>query len=211
MVGFLVCCLRVVELELCGVLVVGANIVARAIAKALLGAGFRVVLADASWDNSAQARLDGLEAYYGDPMSEQADRRLDLVGIGRLMALTPRHEVNTLAALRYGGEFGRNAVFRLSGNAEKGRPALTGGRVLFDMEATFPRLAAMLGKGGELRGTLLTEEFGWETFLQRNGDCVPLFAVDRREELRLFLAGERLEPQVGWTVYALHPPAAGEP
>ncbi len=202
--------LGVAEPEPRGVLIVGANIVARAVAKALTGAGFRVVLADASWDHSAQARLDGLEAFYGNPVSEQGDRRLDLVGIGRMLALTPRHEVNTLAALRFRGEFGRNAVYRLSGSAEKGMPAISGGRVLFDMDATFQRLAAMLGKGGELRGTLLSEAFGWQDYLETNPDSVLMFTLDRRQVLRFFVAGEKLEPQEGWRVFALHPPAEAQ-
>ncbi|WP_266158462.1 cation:proton antiporter, partial [Dyella silvatica] len=52
--------LKVAEPETNGVLVFGSDIVARAISRALVDAGFRVMLADDDWDGVRRARMEGL-------------------------------------------------------------------------------------------------------------------------------------------------------
>src|SRR3546814_2692286 len=70
-------------------------------------------LADDSWPGIRAARMAGLRTFHGNPVSEHADRRLDLIGIGWLLALSTRVETNTLACIRYQSEFGRDHVYRL--------------------------------------------------------------------------------------------------
>ena len=103
--------LGVAEPEPRGFLILGANPLARAIAAGLKKENFRIVLADGNWDNIRIAMLDGHTTYYGNVVSEHADRHLDLIGIGRLLALSPQSEVNTLAALRYRAEFGTKNIY----------------------------------------------------------------------------------------------------
>ena len=57
--------------------------------------------------------MQGLRSFFGNPVSEHADRNLDLVGIGRLLALSTRRELNSLACVRYRPEFGANRVVYL--------------------------------------------------------------------------------------------------
>ncbi|MEZ5572536.1 MAG: sodium:proton antiporter [Halioglobus sp.] len=87
--------LGLVEEEPRGILIVGANLVARTIGKALLQQGFRVKLTDTTWSELQSARMDGLETYYGEPVSAHADRHLELEGIGRLFAMSRRPALNT--------------------------------------------------------------------------------------------------------------------
>ena len=56
---------------------------------------------------SRAAKMEGLPTYYGNPVSEHAERNLRLVGIGRVLALTPNMELNALAAQHYRLEFRR--------------------------------------------------------------------------------------------------------
>ncbi len=90
-----------------GILIPGAQDWARALAETLKAAGVEVMLADTNAGNIRAARMAGLRTYLGSPTSDLADERIDLSGIGRLLALTPNHNVNTLAALHYRPLFGR--------------------------------------------------------------------------------------------------------
>lgn len=70
--------LGVAEPEPKGVLIVGAHAFARALAQVLVKLGYRVILADTDYLAIRQARMAGLETFFGNPVSEAADRKLDL-------------------------------------------------------------------------------------------------------------------------------------
>ena len=205
--------LKVSEPEPRGVLIVGANQVSRAIAKALTEKGFRVVIADTYWDDVRTARMEGLATYYGNVVSEHADRHLDLVGVGRLFAMSRRPALNALACTRYKNEFGANNVYSLQTAEEKGAPEKQviathfAGARLFGENVTHTMLASMIGQGAEIRGTQLTEAFDYASYREKYGKgLIPLFALDGRGELRVFYVGGELEPAPGWTVISLLPP-----
>lgn len=213
--GLLARSLGVAEPEPRGLLIIGANPVARAVAAALQGLEFRVLLTDSHWDNVRQARMDGLKAWYGNPVSEHADRHLDLVGIGRLLALSPQRELNTLACLRYRAEFGRSGVWQLSVSVdEQDQPRKApaqglAGQTAFGSEVSYSKLATMLSQGAELRGTTLGPDFSWEQYQAHyRNRAVPLFFVTGRGRLRV--AGDpELKPVEGWQVLALISPEQG--
>ncbi|ATD07781.1 hypothetical protein PPIS_a2893 [Pseudoalteromonas piscicida] len=48
-------------------LIIGANHVARAVAKGLKDQNIDVYLSDPAWENCKMARMDGLPCYYGNP------------------------------------------------------------------------------------------------------------------------------------------------
>ena len=205
--------LGVAEPEPRGLLIVGANPVARTIAKALSEQGFRTLLADTSWDQLRAARMQGLATYYGNPASEHADRHLDLVGIGRLLGLSPQAELNALASVRYRSEFGEANIYTLPPKAEgaaESRPdksvAERRGYTLFGRDITYAKLASLIAQGAEIRSTTLSESFGFQAYQERYAHkAIPLFAVDTRGRLRVFTAEQELSPAAGWTVLALIP------
>jgi NhaP-type Na+/H+ or K+/H+ antiporter len=96
-----------------GVLIVGAHSWARTIAKVLQTGGYPVLVADTNWGNIAAARLAGLPAYYGSTVALEAPERMNLDGIGRLLALTSNDEVNALAAMRFAEFFSRAETYQL--------------------------------------------------------------------------------------------------
>jgi NhaP-type Na+/H+ or K+/H+ antiporter len=204
--------LGVSEPEPRGVLIIGANNVSRAIAKALTEKGFRVVIADTNWEDVRAARMDGIATYYGNAVSEHADRHLDLVGVGRLFAMSRRPALNALACMRYKNEFGANNVFSLQTAEEKGvseKQAIAthfAGRRLFGEDVTNAMLASLVSKGAEIRGTQLTEEFNYDHYREKYGKGIlPLFALDWRGQLQVFTADSKFEPVAGWTVISLLP------
>lgn len=115
--------LGVAEPEPRGCLIVGANPVARTIGLALQNAGFRVKLADSSWEYISKARMEGLPTYFGNPISEHSDRHLDMVGLGRMLALSPHEELNMGAAMHYRVDLGVENIFRIQNKAPRGKPA----------------------------------------------------------------------------------------
>ncbi|MEE4377620.1 MAG: sodium:proton antiporter [Candidatus Competibacteraceae bacterium] len=206
--------LGVTEPEPRGILVVGGNRVAQAIATALAEQGFSVLIADNDWQHIRAARMKNMATYFGHIVSQHADQHLDLVGIGRLFALSRQPSLNALACVRYRTEFGTGNVFFLTAPEEETAvrsdkrsvtPRLNGRR-LFGTAVTFNCLATLLDDGAEIRATPLTETFDFNAYLQRyGGDVIPLFAVDDKDQLRIFTDEQTITLNPGWRIIALIP------
>jgi hypothetical protein len=200
--------LNVAEPEPKGFLIVGANSLARAIAKALRKHDVHVMLADSSWGNIRAAMMDNLPTFFGNVVSEFADRKLDLVGIGQLLALSSVREENALAAMRYRSEFGIANIYSLQVMTEKEGDTKTGkppvGQTAFGQDVSYGQLSDMLANGAEIRSTGLTEEFGFDEYNKKHiHRAVPLFAINPRGKLILYTAGDNPEPGAGWTLISL--------
>lgn len=209
--------LRVTEPEPTGFLIVGANTVARAVAQALRRRDMRVLLTDSNWENISAARMEGLPVYFGNPVSDHADRHLDLIGIGRVLGLSPQRELNVIASMRYKRDFGANRVYILltsqdKRGSEKHQVGLEHrGFTMFSDEMTYSKFASQLAKGHEIRSTRLSDEFDFNAYQARYPECVPLFAIDHKGQLEVFVAGGSMRPVSGWTVISLLPPVAPTP
>lgn len=204
--------LGLAEPEPRGVLIVGANPVARAIAMELVEHDFRILLTDTNWDYVREARMAGLSAYFGNVVSEHADRHLDLVGVGQLFAMSRRPALNALACQRYKAEFGANHVFSLTTSEEKTAPEKLTiaeqiiGQRLFGRDVTYTMLSSMIGQGAEIRSTNLTEEHGFENYMAHyENKALPLFALDDKGRLKIFVAEAELKPEPGWHIISLIP------
>ena len=212
--GILARLLEVAEPEPKGFLIIGANSFARAIGRVLKKHGFRAVLTDTNWKHIKDARVkDGLDTFYGNPVSEYADRHLNLVGIGRMLGLSRQADLNALAALKYRPEFGRKGIYTLQSSADvkKSEKLIVSGEhrgyVLFGEDITYSKLASLMSKGAEIRSTLLTEEFDFDVYRKKYGNrAIPLFALTPKGKLECFVVGGKLTPQPGWTVIGLIQP-----
>jgi NhaP-type Na+/H+ or K+/H+ antiporter len=206
--------LKVTEPEPTGFLMVGANSVARTIAQALRRHDIRVLLTDSNWENISAARMEGLPVYFGNPVSDHADRHLDLVGIGRVLGLSPQRELNIIASMRYKRDFGANRVYVLltsqdKRSSDKHQVGLEHrGFTLFSEDMTYSKFASQLARGHEIRSTRLSEEFDFSAYRARSPECIPLFAIDHKGQLEAFVANGNMRPGAGWTVISLLPPAS---
>lgn len=199
----------VADPEARGVLILGGNPFAQAVAMSLKSLDIDVIVADSSWDQIRRARMAGLRTYLGTVVSDDADRRLDLVGIGTLLALSHRAPLNALACLRYAAEFGTANVFniRVAEPAEAAtKPA---GRILFKDTATLERLEALiLEEGFEIRHTRLTEEFDYHKMVQSRTEAgVLLYAVSPAGKVFPFSEDHVFRAGPGWRVARLDRPA----
>lgn len=200
--------LRVGEPEAGGFLILGANPLARAIAQALSQQSVQVLLCDTLWDNVSRARMAGLRAYYGNPLSEHAEIYLDTSGLGRLLTVTADAHLNALACNRYKGIFGPKDVYALKvggvvpGNSRS--DTAREGRTAFGLHVGYVDMSRRLYRGAEIRRTNLSEAFTLEHFKAMHGErATLLFAITPKGQLEVFSAEAPLEPGPGWTVIAL--------
>jgi len=192
-----------------GVLILGAHSWARALAAQLQKEGFTVLLADGNWANVSAARMEGLNVYYGNVLSEQAEAEIDLAGIGRLLALSANEGINSLACMQFAHVLGRAHVFQLpsGGSTPTARGGIARrlqGRELFSPAATYWHLSGLFVQGAGLKRTDLTPEFDFEAFRKHYGEAaVPLAVVEPGAKLRFFTVDADLHPQPGHAVLSL--------
>lgn len=213
--------LGVAEPDPRGFLILGANPVARAIAKALHEAEVPVLLVDTNWENVRAARMEEIPTWFGNPMSDRAETEMSLAGLGGLLALTPNRELNLLANRNFLREFGQQRLFRLRARV-KSRGTTTKvasekahvneglhGRVLFAEDAVFPALAARVRAKQAIRGTTLSDEFGWSDWRKQHADALPMFAISPSGKVEVFSVGDEgsESPEVGpgWKILAWMP------
>jgi NhaP-type Na+/H+ or K+/H+ antiporter len=139
-----------------GCLILGAGPVERAIGDALAETGVAVVMATTNRQDHYDARMAGRRAYYGNVLARDVDLDLDLAGIGRLLALTPNDDVNTLASTRFATTFGGAETYQLAPRRRAtgidSDPAEEyGGRLLFGPDWDYATILEFLEAGGEVR------------------------------------------------------------
>ncbi len=193
-----------------GFLIIGGGKVARVLAVALKDQGLRVVVADSNWENISQARMDGLETYFGNPVSEHADRYLDLSGIGKVITLSGRSGFAVMAGMHFRSVFGRRNTFELPTWTEEGKSdkhrvsAHLRGQRLFGEDITYNTLLSWIEAGAVVRVTTLGEEFTFQDYqAEYEGRFIPLFLIDGDDRVRLLAAGSTLAPEPGWKVVSL--------
>ncbi|HKK46455.1 MAG TPA: cation:proton antiporter [Balneolaceae bacterium] len=167
-----------------GFLILGAHHWGREIAKFLQDHGFKVLLADSNWSNINKARQKGLDTYYGNLLAEYAIDEIDLDGIGKLLAITPNDEVNSLTVIRFTEVFGRSEVFQLPALAngrqqEREVPDNLSGRILFDKTLNFDVFSQRIDEGASFETVELVKGLTQSEFDKKFDTDVPLFILTR--------------------------------
>lgn len=158
-----------------GVLFAGASLFVRRLAEALENEKIATLLVDTNPQNVAAARLTGLSTHYASIGSEFVIQGLDLGGIGRLFAMTPNDEVNTIAASEFRELFGSDSVYQLapaekSGERHRKIPHHLRGRYLFGEGVTYEALRRRMESGAILKKTTLSDEYTLENFRAKYGE-----------------------------------------
>ncbi len=194
-----------------GVLIVGAHFWARMIGKALKEEDIHVALIDTNYSNISTARMDGLTAFEKNVLSATEADEVDLQGVGKIFALTPNDEVNSLAAIRFTSVFGEAQTYQLTPaqakKTEKNKQDSSDyirGRYLFEEAATCSHLAASFRQGATIKKTNLTEEFTFEKFVSRyKKRPIPLFLITAQKELQVFNTDKKIIPKPGCTLISM--------
>lgn len=195
-----------------GVLLVGGNAWAIDIAKALKEEGFNIFLTETNRYNVYSARLNGIRTHHGSIVSDNITRRLDLSGIGRLIALTPNDGVNSLASLHFKELFGSSEVYQLSPKENEKMPKEVvsidlHGRFLFREGVDYTYLSKRFASGAIIKRTTLSEEYDYDTFLAQYGaSTIPLFLITEAKLLTVFTIDDKIVPKAGQTLLSLVDP-----
>lgn len=204
--------LGIAEPEPRGLLILGANSLARSLAQALKKEDLPVRLCDSNWGNIQAARMEGLESFYGNPMSEYANQRLELSGLGNLLALTPQRDLNAMACMHFQREFGAEHVYAIRTGGEEQESdkhqvaSHLAGHYLFDEQGHYFELNQQLASGAKIRATRFTDQYRFEDFqAQASEDTHLLFALTDRGKLTPYTGEHRPEPEEGWTLLSLSP------
>lgn len=202
--------LNVKEPDNNGFLFIGANAVARALAKAFVSRGIPVTLSDTSWENVRAARMENLPIYYGNPVSEHAENNLDLTGIGNMFAISPYKQLNTLSTYHYLDLMDPNSVFGLPEGEQDLRAShqsaekYVNTRNQFDDGTTYAKLASLVSKGASVKVTQLSNEFTYEAYRQQHGNRLTLlFAIQPSGKVIPIKSESDVEPKVGWELISL--------
>ena len=204
-----------------GFLVLGANPVGRALASALQDEKIELLVVDTNLRSIREARSLGLPTLTANILSPVVLEQIELTGIGRLMALTPNNEINSLAAVHFARYFGRSNIYQLAYSKEQQRgsnhegtrradgDAGVSGRTLFGKQYTYDFLVGCLGGGGKISRTKLTREFTYEHWMRQFAkDRVPLLVLDETGALQVLTEDRAVTPRSGQTIIWLSIPAS---
>jgi NhaP-type Na+/H+ or K+/H+ antiporter len=170
----------------------------------------KVLIADTRREGLHEARMKGLSTFYGSPLSEHADRYMDLTGYNWLWALSLNAEANAMVCARFRPEFGPTHVFSVQtqgpDESDQRQGLATGLRsnTLFGRDVTWSKLASLASQGAVPKSTPLTEEYDFEAFnADQDRQSINLFALDEKGRLRVFSPDRDMDPGPGWTVVSL--------
>ena len=193
-----------------GYLFLGANAVARDIAKAFQKLDVPVVVSDTSWENFRAARMEGLNVYYGNPASEHAENNMDLTGIGQFLAISPYKKLNAHVVYHFLDRFNAEHVFALSeGEMEQRASHQTSGTFmqaasLFEEGLSYAKLASLYSKGARISVTRLSEEFSFEAYRKEHGaNLTLLFSVSPSGVVYPAGGAESVSPKADWQMISL--------
>ncbi|KPP99278.1 sodium:proton antiporter [Marinobacter sp. HL-58] len=206
--------LKVAEPAEYGFLILGANPVARKIALALKKLEVPVTLADTSWENVKQARMENLPVYFGNPVSEHASTHLDLTGIGNLLVISPYKHMNSLATYHFLDWFGKGSVLTLAeGDQDQKARHQTAEKIQMTRGlfggVSYAKLASLASQGYSVKTTQLSDEFTLDDFLEKyDRQAIVLFVLDTREHIMPVKNLSDIKPEKDWTLVSLVPPQA---
>lgn len=195
-----------------GFLIIGANPLAIAIGKALEQNDFKALLVSTSYVNISNARMAGLDTFHGEAVSQPTEQHLNLIGIGKMLAITPMGSLNSLACMHYRMELGPDSVYaiRTTAKDDMGKRGKVSKNsqwpTIFSKEHTFSDLEKMVNTGGVIRSTDLTDAFTYEDYKTKYANrFIPFFAVNPKGQLFVASENQPIEPREGWTVISLIP------
>lgn len=191
--------LGVAEARPWGFLIIGASPWVQDMAAALQEEGVKVVLVDTNHGSVRAARTRGLAAYYGSGTSEAVFRETDMEGIGRLLAMTPNSETNTLAVLHFKRIFNSSELYQLpppTWSGEEGISTRLHGRLLFCRDCDYWSLSRRFAQGARIEKTAVEGTPGGVP-LKREENEVPLFLLREKGQALAFTTERSPRPMPG--------------
>lgn len=203
--------LGVVEEDAGGLVIVGANPVARELAKTLVATGVDVQLVATNHSELTKARMDGLSAFRASVLDDDEE---DGTGSDDIVLLaTPNDEFNALAAIRAIESRDRSQVYQLAPSVGSERVATRlQARMLVSSDFSFTEVSEQMLAGAVFRTTQLTDKFRFADYTEKHGASVtPIFVIEGGSIVGVFSADTTPSPTPGQTVVSLMAPITPEP
>jgi len=202
--------LQVTEPEPRGLVIIGANRVARAIADILQKQDIPTLLIDPSWENISEARMKGLNTFHANPLSLRVSEKLEFGGYGQLLATTPQRDVNTLASLHFRNEFDERNIYSVSTEKPEESTARASvshthqGHFLGEDAFSFKKLSSLLSQGSKIKATRLTADYSLEAWREANqSDRSLLMAISPEGRLRILSPEHQTTIKEGWIIISI--------
>lgn len=195
-----------------GLLILGAHDWARQMALVLEQQGRRVFLIDSNREHINSAKMAGLNALNGSILSELIEERVQLEGLGRLLALTANDEINSLATLKYTEVFGSEEVYQLApqrskrGQKEASVPKPLRGKTLFGKLITASYIKERFNNGAIIKATPITDEFNYQKYQEHYGEQAIALFILKDDQLEIITNQSDPQPKAGQTLISLVEP-----
>ena len=200
-----------------GLLIVGGSPFTTQLAKALKKLELDVLIVDGSYHHLKEARMAGIEIYYGELLSERAKETLEDMHLSSLLCATDNDFYNALVSKAQGREFGHHRVFQLAihdeAQLEVNRLTLQQrGHIAFDHAATFELLSQRVEEGWMIQSSRLTEIHNFSEVEKRLGLCGKdwflLAGLNPKGLFKLFSSEQSFVPETDWTLIIFAPSSA---
>ena len=202
-----------------GLLIVGASPWTLALAQALKKIDVDVLMVDGSYHRLKPARMEGIEVYFGEILSEHAEHALDTQHLSHLLCATDNDYYNALVSKAQGDTFGNHRTFQLATHQEstqqpKRLTLQRRGHIAFDCGADFETLHLWLDQGWTMQTTKLTEAYDFAELERQLGErgsrWLLLGGVTPNGTFRLYSTEQSFKPGDGWTLLYFAPPHESE-
>jgi NhaP-type Na+/H+ or K+/H+ antiporter len=182
--------LKVRRAEPTGVLVLGANELARKIANKLKALGVYVLLVDSSESNITDAKKSGLRAINSNILSDEIFDEIDLSKIGKLMAITSNSGLNELACKWFEKELGEENCLRLASKEEAENENLPLPKsIVFNSRVDFVGLVHYLRKKPAFSHETFDNHAEYQAFMEKNESNIIEMAFERPNEPAQIISG----------------------
>lgn len=197
-----------------GLLIVGASPWACALALVLKKLEIDVLVVDGSYHRLKGPRMEGIDVYYGEILSEHAEHTLEAQHLSHLLCATDNDFYNALVCKAQSRRFGHHRTLQLATHQATGQELkrLTlqqRGYFAFDLEANYEVLHQDLADGWLVQTTKFSKSYGWTEFAERMGeagkDWFLLGGVSPNGEFRLYSKEQHFKLEAGWTVLYFSP------
>lgn len=183
-----------------GILIVGANAWSQEFAKALQASGTEVIVADSSYRRLRSSREAGLDIFFGEVLSEDAELKLDHARFSAVVALSTNDSYNALVCSHFAPEVGRHMVYQLSISdveevEDRGLSQRARGRTLIRRGRTYDGLIRDQYRGWSFARTKLSEKYTLSQFRADRPDADII--AEYRPDGSLVLLGPNREPKGG--------------
>lgn len=195
-----------------GLLLVGANPFAVAVANEMKDNNIPVTIADSNFTHLKEARYADIPVYFGEILSEVREHRLDVHSFSHLIAISDNDAYNALVCTEMAHEFGRTNVLQLAAEADLKSDNQTmsftvGGRRLFLNPIDLDEAINRIKTGETIQTTLLSDEFDFNDYLATRSERNRVIGIIKTNGgLEFATPNGKPKAQAGDKVLSLGPP-----